>query len=146
MNRRLRMLGVVIAWLCAAFGVLVVVLWAWTTRGSVGESIDLGGGLQFRVSPAGIGIDRVTPIPTAVGQQEHPEYMGPFFRADPVVAVSYPMAALAAAAFPIVVVLLRMRRRVVERSRRQSGLCVTCGYNLAFTPDRCPECGRVADA
>ena len=42
-------------------------------------------------------------------------------------------------ALPALWLLARRRRR----RRSSSGYCLTCGYDLRATPDRCPECGVV---
>ena len=59
-------------------------------------------------------------------------------------AVFVPLWFVAVATAPAPLLWLKGRRR---RKRREAGnLCVSCGYDLRATPDRCPECGAVPRA
>ena len=56
--------------------------------------------------------------------------------------VPYYALALATAALPAA----RAWRRWKRRREHPPGSCPSCGYDLRATPDRCPECGKVAPA
>jgi hypothetical protein len=48
--------------------------------------------------------------------------------------------ALLTALLPAIWTSLRFR----SQTREKSGRCAKCGYDLRATPDRCPECGEIA--
>jgi len=48
---------------------------------------------------------------------------------------------------PLASAVVRSHRRSLERKRekqRTRGLCPICGYDLRASPERCPECGKLA--
>lgn len=61
---------------------------------------------------------------------------GQLHRAVPIAVVVPPLALL-----PLVWVCWKIRTRQRVRYRVSAGACLTCGYDLRATPDRCPECG-----
>jgi hypothetical protein len=46
-------------------------------------------------------------------------------------------------AWPLLLLMVDLRRVARRRSRRRHGLCIACGYDLRESHDRCPECGTV---
>ena len=43
-------------------------------------------------------------------------------------------------------VVVAARRSIAKRRRAAAQLCITCGYDLRATPERCPECGLIPAA
>jgi hypothetical protein len=57
--------------------------------------------------------------------------------------VEYWILLLCTAGLPLAFVGMRVRERLRKHCLRRAGYCLTCGYDLRATPDRCPECGTV---
>jgi hypothetical protein len=56
--------------------------------------------------------------------------------------ISYRRAVVATVAIPSLWLALAIWRLRRAAFRRRTGFCLSCGYDLRATPDRCPECGR----
>lgn len=59
----------------------------------------------------------------------------------PVASVPHWSVVAATALPPLLWCGVRVRRARVRTLRRRLGLCVSCGFDLRMTPERCPECG-----
>jgi hypothetical protein len=53
------------------------------------------------------------------------------------------LLALSAGSWPLASMAIWIHRRRVRRRRRLAVCCLRCGYDLRWTPERCPECGAV---
>jgi hypothetical protein len=56
------------------------------------------------------------------------------------------LVALMVGFYPLLVSISSTRRRFLRWRRGRSILCLSCGYDIRATPDRCPECGTVNGA
>lgn len=57
-----------------------------------------------------------------------------------ILAMPYWFPGCTFAILPIGWLLIRIKRR----RRRLAGICISCGYDLRATPNRCPECGSIS--
>jgi hypothetical protein len=61
------------------------------------------------------------------------------------VKVSTPLAIILTAALPVSWISRRIAEQMRRRKHVTGASCAQCGYDLRATPDRCPECGTVAE-
>ncbi len=61
------------------------------------------------------------------------------------VAIPFWMLLVASGGLPLACLVWRRRSRLMAL-RREAGLCVTCGYDLRASGERCPECGAEISA
>jgi hypothetical protein len=60
-------------------------------------------------------------------------------------SIPYYAAAIVTAIAPTTIGACQLLKTCRQRQRLRAGLCLTCGYDLRATPDRCPECGEVPE-
>jgi len=121
--------------------------WLWGAQGA-----HIAGPTQFTFyhDPAGSGFDSRMDL---VKQNKGLWSIGPlmkfaFFCARPDYKYPYVEILLpwwfvfaASAALPAI----RIRRWIIRRHQYAEGHCIKCGYDLRFSPDRCPECGAAVE-
>ena len=69
----------------------------------------------------------------------------PFVEHNVTVGVSHALAAVLLAIVPAWDAWRRIARWRWRRQRMRLGLCPSCGYDLRASPERCPECGAIAE-
>jgi hypothetical protein len=75
---------------------------------------------------------------------DDPQFPGAFREVR--VGIPHGLVVAAASCLPAIWIVLWARRFSAELSRRRSGRCPGCGYDLRASHGRCPECGRAFDA
>ena len=91
----------------------------------------------WHIEYMGFGLGRVVNISPA--PVWHPE-IGPLWSIEYSVYLPHWFIAILLLLYP----LYSVARSVCAWRSNRIGCCTVCGYDLRATPDRCPECGKVA--
>lgn len=158
MARRATKLQLVIAVLCLQPAGILLLVWIGTNALHLHEMLHLSKDSIVRIIPEGFEFGHVTFVPdrrppAALRKPASMTAHGELYDDDHELAAHYqvtthflipywlPIGLLLI--FPITLLARRIYRTKLEALRKRSGLCIACGYNIALTPTRCPECGMV---
>jgi hypothetical protein len=116
--------------------------WRWAATGKAGYGMPVifdGKTMRSRSVFPGVNYDTGT---GTVSDPALPNVATTPVRGSFVVIVwAWPLAITLALAGPLLAIA--GRRWAIRRQRRAKGLCLSCGYDLRASPDRCPECGHI---
>jgi len=135
-------------WLFSGLAVLSMLfcIWIiadWTESYSTPTEIDFSGGQRDIRFFHGMVQLVILPFPPGSANAANMDQLANAY-VHPVLQLPYWLIALMAAFLPIYWLINFKRMRTLKK-RINGCFCISCGYDLRATPDRCPECGKAVE-
>lgn len=102
------------------------------------------GDMKIRDALASFSGGKFTDIGLGIFIFYNPKPTAPLERRIWVLVIPWWILSLLFALFPAIFFPIRIRKKRALARRIKNGLCLTCGYDLRQSPEKCPECGAVA--